>query len=216
GVQARRLTFPGAGEEDPPLGGETGGENGALAEGDLLDARQARRDWPPELPSRAGGKQPQRQDGGEREPKPPTANQRWSDLAGQRLRSTAAAEHLESEGQVARGLEPALGLLLQTATHHLCQWSAHLWLERRRFVVEDGVAALPRRAAGEGPRAREHLVAPRAEAEEAGRGVHRLAAHLLGRHVPRRPEHRAGPCRIAGGGNRDVEQTVPAGSIQSA
>src|SRR6516225_11590737 len=90
---------------------------------------------------------------------------------GHGLRSTAPGEYLQGEGEIPRALEPAVGFLLQAAVDHLGDRGADLRLERRRVVVENRVAALDQRAAGEGAAAGEHLVEDSPEAEEVGAGV---------------------------------------------
>ena len=62
---------------------------------------------------------------------------------------------------------------------------------RRRVFLQDRVHRLDRRIGVERAAAGEHLVEHDAEREDVGAVIDGLAAHLLGRHVAHRAEHRA-------------------------
>ena len=64
--------------------------------------------------------------------------------------------------------------------------------QRRRMLVHDRVQDVDRRGAAERRAPAQHLVEHEAGGEEVGAGVDLLAAHLLRRHVARRPHHHAG------------------------
>ena len=106
---------------------------------------------------------------------------------------------LELERQVARGLESILFVLLETPPHDGGGHRRQAGVERERIRglrMHDGVHRLERRLALKRALAGEHLVQHRAEREDVGAVIDRLAAHLLGRHVAGRAVK---SCRLAGG-----------------
>ncbi len=88
--------------------------------------------------------------------------------------------------QRARRAETVLGVLLHRPRDDLGQRRGHAGVElvgTRWLVVEHGAGDLGQRAAGEGLLVGQQLVEHHAEREHVGAPVHRLLAHLLGRHV---------------------------------
>ena len=64
--------------------------------------------------------------------------------------------------------------------------------EIRGLLRQDRRDRVGRRVPAKSPLARQHLVQDRPESEEIAALVGGLPAHLLGRHVPHRPQHHAG------------------------
>jgi hypothetical protein len=112
----------------------------------------------------------------------------------QRARRRHRRHRLEIEGQVARRLESQLAIFLQATARQPLQRRRDVrqrFREIGRIVFQDRAKRFDRRAALECARAGQHLVEDRAEGEDVGARVDRLAAHLLGRHVADRAEDHA-------------------------
>ena len=125
---------------------------------------------------------------------------------------SGARHRLESEGEVAGGLEALRRLLFETAPDDPLGRERHVQSrigELRRVLLEDrahrvgGGRACERAAAGE------HLVEHGAAGEDVGARVRCLPAHLLGSHVADRSQDGAGG-RVVEGGRR-VPQALAAG-----
>jgi hypothetical protein len=94
---------------------------------------------------------------------------------------------------VARG-ETLGGVLPQAPPHHRLHRRRHLRVQRhqaRRLVPQDGRQDLRRRQAPKRTTARQKLVKHRPQGKHVGPRPRRLPLHLLGRHVPDRPQEHA-------------------------
>ncbi len=99
-----------------------------------------------------------------------------------------------------RGVEPLLGILLETVAHDPFEAGRDVLVrdgEVRRVFLQDRRHGVGRRVAVEGALAREHLVEDRAEGEDVAPRVGGPAADLLGGHVAERAHDDAG---LRGGG----------------
>jgi hypothetical protein len=93
---------------------------------------------------------------------------------------------LERLDQFGRGSVATLAVLHQAGLHDRVEpWLA----DRGRVVVQHRGESVGDRVAGERAPPAQHLVQHGAEREEIGARVGGLAAHLLRRHVSRRPHH---------------------------
>ena len=102
-------------------------------------------------------------------------------------------QRLEREREVAGRLEPLRRVLLEAPADDAIEGGMDgARRQLGRLGLENGGHGLDRGVAAERPRSREHLVQHGAEREDVRPEVRRLAAHLLGRHVSGRSEHRAG------------------------
>ncbi len=173
-----------------PVRSKTGGVDGPPSERQPLERRDCRRTPLPDHPAR---EEPRRQSDSDRrqgrERPGPAAN-----LRGGRLESRhrEPGESFESEGDVVRGMEPLLGILLDRVPDDPLEAGRDALVrdgEVRRFFPQDRRHRLGRRVAVERSPAREHLVEDGAEGEDVRPGVGGLALHLLRRHVAERPEH---------------------------
>ena len=171
-----------------------------------------RRPGGPRSPSEDGGGQDG--DGGERshredDPRPepglPATVRAWLEL-----RSGRPAEDLQGEGEIARGLETPVGLLLQTSVDHPGHRRRSRPGERLGIGVEDRVAALDHGRAGERTSPRDELAQHCPEGEDVAAGVQCLSADLLRRHVARRSDDGSRPGRASRGAHRRIHQLAPA------
>ena len=106
-----------------------------------------------------------------------------------------ARQRLELEGDVVRGVEALLGVLLEAVADDPLEAGRDVLVgdgELRRILLQDRRHRVRGRVAVEGALAREHLVEDRAEGEDVRARVGGLAAHLLGRHVAERAHDDAG------------------------
>jgi hypothetical protein len=119
-------------------------------------------------------------------------------------------DRAQREGEVARRLEAFVAVLGQAVGHQVGEVRGYVGerRQRRRVVLQDGGEGEHRALALERSLAGDHLVQHAAEREDVGGRPHRLAAHLLGRHVSHRAEDGArqgqlGSTPAAGGGAVD-------------
>ena len=124
-----------------------------------------------------------------------------------------AAEGLEGETKVARGLEALFRVLLQAMAGDTLQAGRNRAAgsaELQRLVLENGVHQLHGGISGERVLAGEHLVQDDAEGEDVGAMVGGLAADLLGGHVAGRAENDSrlgvGENGVPGGDGRNGDE----------
>ena len=130
------------------------------------------------------GEFPWRNTGGDYQWRPAAASRR---LACDR----SSERRTDGESQIGRRLKASLAFLPQAAPHNALQRRRHT-RKLCRLVLQNRVHHLHRGLAAECLAAGQHLVKDHAEAEDIGARIHRFAAHLLGRHVARCPNHGAG------------------------
>ena len=148
----------------------------------LLVDRPARKSAAPAATSDCGGR---------REPQPAPAA--WRRRVGHAL-ARQAGQRLNVERDVACRLEALLRVLLEAVQDDPVERGRQRLAPlggRRGVLLEDRVHRLDGRVALERAASRQHLVEHDAEREDVGAVIDGLPAHLLGRHVPHRAEHRA-------------------------
>ena len=97
-------------------------------------------------------------------------------------------DRAQRKGQVAGRVEAAVGLLLQTMGHDLAQRRHDVFRQLRRIVAQNRSHHFDAGLAFEGRAPCQAFVQHHAETEDIAALVHRLAAHLFGRHVPGRSQ----------------------------
>ena len=110
-----------------------------------------------------------------------------------RLAHRTGRERVERERDVARRLEPVVGVFFETPPHELVESRrrrAAGHRHRRGVAVEDGRERVRPRASFESAPPAQHLVEHRPKGEDVRPRVCRPPAELLRRDVPRRPHPR--------------------------
>ncbi len=147
-----------------------------------------------EAPGDVGNRQGEENERRDHDPAQPAGAARGGGRGDGPLRRRHARQLLEIEGEVVRGVEALLGVLLEAVADDPVEPRRDVLVgerEIRRILPQDRRHRLGRRVGVEGAPAREHLVQDRSEGEDVGAGVGGLALHLLRRHVAERAEHDA-------------------------
>ena len=181
-----------------PVRRKSRGAHDPAPECQALERRLSRRGWRVCPPSGRGGdgcqqRGPSRQQRGPPERGGRGSGRRSGDLAGRRSRRGRDLRQIEL--QITRRLKPFVRVLFEAMPDDSFERRRNdrrCRGEGRRLLSQDRAHGVGGRVTLEGALARDHLVENGAEAEDVRARVHRLRAHLLGRHVPRPSP---APCR---------------------
>ncbi len=111
------------------------------------------------------------------------------------------------ERNIAGGMKSLLGIFLQAVLHNPLQRRRNIaigFVQLRRVFLQDRAHRIRGRFSVKSPFTRDHLEQNRPKTEYIGARIHRHAAHLLRRHIPRRAQHHARLRGVGHGGQRGV------------
>ena len=200
-VDLKRSASPGGAVHDRlPVGSEAGAAHQTVLVGELVEGwRRPGCHSPPGDEARGQGRERDENRGREADPARGTRARAGSGRRrGRAGRSRDRGERLQVERHVPRGLEALRRSLLEAVRDDAIDRGRDPPVgsgQVRRLLREDRDHRVGGGGLGEGALAREHLVENGPEGEDVRAGIHRLAPHLLRRHVAERPEDdaRLGP-----------------------